>query len=137
MTSTTEGSLKVTTPDPAAEKKISATKKFSMTSLRRDGATKTTIPKAATTTATTTTAVTTASPVPMGWLRIPEADPETLSGSRKPSSAASPIVIRRSNPGMIGKAKLNTIKITMTLVGAFLVSMLQNLFFFSLTNKPK
>jgi hypothetical protein len=135
MTSTTEGSLKVTTPEPAAEKKISATKKFSMTSLRRDGATKTTIPKAATTTATTT--VTTASPVPMGRLRIPEADPETLSGSRKPSSAASPIVIRRSNPGMIGKAKLNTIKITMTLVGAFLVSMLQNLFFFSLTNKPK
>jgi hypothetical protein len=28
--------------------------------------------------------------------------------------------IRRTNPGMIGKAKLNTIKITVALVGAFL-----------------
>lgn len=28
--------------------------------------------------------------------------------------------IRRTNPGVIGKAKLNTIKITVALVGAFL-----------------
>ena len=28
--------------------------------------------------------------------------------------------MRRTNPGMIGKAKLNTIKITVALVGAFL-----------------
>ena len=94
-------------------------KRFMMTSLRRNGTTKTTVPKAVT---TATTTVTSTSPVQTGRLRIPEPDPETttVAGSRKPSALSSPIVIRRSNPGMIGKAKLNTIKITMTLVGVFL-----------------
>jgi hypothetical protein len=103
--------------------------KFSMASLRINGKTKTAaipIPTpqtpAATTTTTTTTATTMAtSPILLGRLRIPNPDPETMTtSSRKPSAASTPIVIRRSNPGMIGKAKLNTIKITMTLVGVFL-----------------
>ena len=36
------------------------------------------------------------------------------------ASSPTPMTLRQSTPGMIGKAKLNTIKITLTLVGVFL-----------------
>ena len=100
----------------ARDPNMKKAKKFSMASLKINGKTKTTaIPTPQTATTTTST-----SPILPGRLRIPNPDPETTTSSRKPSSATTPIVIRRSNPGMIGKAKLNTIKITMTLVGVFL-----------------
>jgi hypothetical protein len=111
-----------------ADPNLKKPNKFSMASLRINGKSKTaaiptpqTAAAATTTTTTTTTSTMAASPILLGRLRIPNPDPETMTtSSRKPSAASTPIVIRRSNPGMIGKAKLNTIKITMTLVGVFL-----------------
>ncbi len=44
-------------------------------------------------------------------------DDDVLTGGRGTTPSAT---LRKSAPGMVGKAKLNTIKITLTLVGAFL-----------------
>ena len=41
------------------------------------------------------------------------------SNSESPTKMES-VVLRQSTPGMVGRAKLNTIKITLTLVGVFL-----------------
>ena len=105
--------------DVQTQTEKSKLKKFSLASLKLKGKPKSTASTSQT--MTTATATTSASPVRLGQLRVPpESDPETTSNGRKHSALSSPIVIRRSNPGMIGKAKLNTIKITMTLVGVFL-----------------
>ena len=49
-----------------------------------------------------------------------DGDTIVVGGGGGGLASSSSVALRKSAPGMVGRAKLNTIKITLTLVGAFL-----------------